>query len=294
MAAASPACSSKPSEIATPLRIAALASSRLPSSTRLSAPSPSSALPAIPVAEARGQLGDEPLGPFRSQARTSVISPAGTLFRLAPYLQRSARTGHIEVDGPRSDREEEALGQRARPDPLRPALPRAGAGDPRLRAAARRRSGGRRRRRRRDLPGRLAAPRRGADRRRGAALALRRWRAGCSPTCTGPSGGGPGWGERLAETLRTELATHPAPAGEAAEVLRAMGELGDDDRELLLLVSWEELSPGEAARVLGISALAARSRLHRARRRLRALLEQRESAGAADRNSTWRKQDEDA
>jgi RNA polymerase sigma-70 factor (ECF subfamily) len=85
-------------------------------------------------------------------------------------------------------------------------------------------------------------------------------------------------GERLAESLRTELATRPAPSGEAAEALRAMSELSDEDRELLLLVSWEELSPGEAARVLGISSLAARSRLHRARRRLRALLEQRESA----------------
>jgi len=89
-------------------------------------------------------------------------------------------------------------------------------------------------------------------------------------------------GERLAESLRTELATPPVPSGEAAATLRAIGELGDGDRELLLLVSWEELSPGEAARVLGISSLAARSRLHRARRRLRALLEQRETA--ADRN----------
>ena len=87
-------------------------------------------------------------------------------------------------------------------------------------------------------------------------------------------------GERLSETLRTELATRPAPAGEAAAALRAMNELGDDDRELLLLISWEELSPGEAARVLGISSLAARSRLHRARRRLRALLEQRDSAAS--------------
>ncbi len=85
-------------------------------------------------------------------------------------------------------------------------------------------------------------------------------------------------GERLAEALRTDLSTQPAPAGEAAELLRAMAGLGDDDRELLLLVSWEELSPGEAAKVLGISSLAARSRLHRARRRLRALLEQEESA----------------
>jgi RNA polymerase sigma factor (sigma-70 family) len=87
-------------------------------------------------------------------------------------------------------------------------------------------------------------------------------------------------GERLAESLRTELATRPGPRGEAAEVLRAMGGLGDDDRELLLLVSWEELSPGQAAKVLGISSLAARSRLHRARRRLRTLLEQRESAAS--------------
>ena len=86
-------------------------------------------------------------------------------------------------------------------------------------------------------------------------------------------------GARLAETLRTEIATHPAPRGEAAEILRAMGELGAEDRELLMLVSWEGLAPGEAARVLGISALAARSRLHRARRRLRALIEDREAPG---------------
>lgn len=80
-------------------------------------------------------------------------------------------------------------------------------------------------------------------------------------------------GGRLAESLRTELATHPAPEGEAAAALRAMGELGDEDRELLLLVAWEGLSPSEAAKVLAISSLAARSRLHRARRRLRALME---------------------
>ncbi|HEX4306545.1 MAG TPA: sigma-70 family RNA polymerase sigma factor [Solirubrobacterales bacterium] len=85
-------------------------------------------------------------------------------------------------------------------------------------------------------------------------------------------------GARLAESLRTEIATHEAPRGEAAEVLRAIGELGEEDRELLLLISWEGLSPGEAARVLGVSGLAARSRLHRARRRLRALLTEREAA----------------
>ncbi|MFT3866389.1 MAG: sigma-70 family RNA polymerase sigma factor [Solirubrobacterales bacterium] len=89
--------------------------------------------------------------------------------------------------------------------------------------------------------------------------------------------------ERLAETLRTEIAAQPAPEGEAAEVLEAMDGLGEESRELLLLVSWEGLSPAEAGRVLGISALAARSRLHRARRRLRALLEERGRAAGGSR-----------
>lgn len=83
--------------------------------------------------------------------------------------------------------------------------------------------------------------------------------------------------ERLAETLQTEIAAHPAPEGAPAEILEAMAELGEENRELLLLVSWEGLSPAEAGRVLGISALAARSRLHRARRRLRAVLDEREA-----------------
>ncbi|HWB70259.1 MAG TPA: RNA polymerase sigma factor [Solirubrobacterales bacterium] len=84
--------------------------------------------------------------------------------------------------------------------------------------------------------------------------------------------------ERLVETLRAELPVPPEPGGGATEVLRAMAGLGEEDRELLLLVTWEELSPSEAAKVLGLSQLAARSRLHRARRRLRRLLEEHESA----------------
>jgi RNA polymerase sigma factor (sigma-70 family) len=84
--------------------------------------------------------------------------------------------------------------------------------------------------------------------------------------------------ERLSESLRTEIAAHPAPEGASAEIVEAMAELGEENRELLLLVSWEGLSPAEAGRVLGISALAARSRLHRARRRLRVLLDERAAA----------------
>lgn len=80
-------------------------------------------------------------------------------------------------------------------------------------------------------------------------------------------------GERLADSLRTELATHKGPSGEAARLMRAMAKLGEEDRELLLLVAWEELSPSEAAKVIETSPLAARSRLHRARRRLRTVVE---------------------
>jgi RNA polymerase sigma-70 factor, ECF subfamily len=97
-------------------------------------------------------------------------------------------------------------------------------------------------------------------------------------------------GARLAETLRDELIAPPTPSAEAVEALRAMRDLADDDRELLLLVAWEELSPGDAARVLGISALAARSRLHRARRRLRKLLDD----GAGARSAGPKPETEDA
>jgi RNA polymerase sigma factor (sigma-70 family) len=51
------------------------------------------------------------------------------------------------------------------------------------------------------------------------------------------------------------------------ELRSALSVLSDRDRELLLLVAWEGLTPAEAAEVLGIGKVAARSRLHRARRR---------------------------
>jgi RNA polymerase sigma factor (sigma-70 family) len=52
----------------------------------------------------------------------------------------------------------------------------------------------------------------------------------------------------------------------------ALVEIGERDREVLLLVAWGQLSCEEAARALGIPAGTARSRLHRARRRTRAAL----------------------
>jgi RNA polymerase sigma-70 factor (ECF subfamily) len=78
---------------------------------------------------------------------------------------------------------------------------------------------------------------------------------------------------RLAERLRSELRRQlPLQSATDRPLLDALAAMSDTDRELLMLVAMEELSPSGAARVLGISTMAARTRLHRARRRLRARL----------------------
>ncbi|QCX78722.1 RNA polymerase sigma factor SigM [Streptomyces sp. YIM 121038] len=60
-------------------------------------------------------------------------------------------------------------------------------------------------------------------------------------------------------------------AAALAPRLRALlRELPPVERELLLLVAWEQLTPSEAASVVGIPAATARTRLHRARNRMRA------------------------
>src|SRR3984885_7846391 len=56
------------------------------------------------------------------------------------------------------------------------------------------------------------------------------------------------------------------------EIRRALDALSDEDRELVLLIAWDGLSPAQAANVLGITPAAARTRLHRARARLADLL----------------------
>ena len=53
---------------------------------------------------------------------------------------------------------------------------------------------------------------------------------------------------------------------------RALRALSPTDREALLLVAWEDLTPTQAARALGMKATAFRVRLLRARRRLQAAL----------------------
>jgi RNA polymerase sigma-70 factor, ECF subfamily len=80
---------------------------------------------------------------------------------------------------------------------------------------------------------------------------------------------------QLADQLQSDLAGRDlAPAGqdEFAELAAAFRSLPHGDREVLALEAWEQLDAGEIAAVLGCSRNAARIRLHRARRRLRAAI----------------------
>lgn len=80
-------------------------------------------------------------------------------------------------------------------------------------------------------------------------------------------------GDALLAAVRENYAEDPGHwmiRSEGTDQVRAaLARLPDADRELICLVAWEELTPTQAARLLGINAAAARTRLSRARRRLR-------------------------
>lgn len=63
------------------------------------------------------------------------------------------------------------------------------------------------------------------------------------------------------------------------QLAAALAELADGDRDVLLLIAWEQLTYTETARALDIPVGTVRSRLNRARARLRATLA---AAGPAD------------
>jgi RNA polymerase sigma factor (sigma-70 family) len=87
--------------------------------------------------------------------------------------------------------------------------------------------------------------------------------------------------------LQERLAREPAPAGgepsdpEESVVWEALRRLGALDREVLLLAEWEDLAPAEIAQVVGCLTVTARGRLHRARRRFRAVFEELQGAEVA-------------
>ena len=65
--------------------------------------------------------------------------------------------------------------------------------------------------------------------------------------------------------------THSPPPTEP--VLEALHRLSDDDKEILRLAAWEGLDPADLGSSLGCSPTTATVRLHRARKRLAAALE---------------------
>jgi len=77
---------------------------------------------------------------------------------------------------------------------------------------------------------------------------------------------------RFAEAQTFEPAGVEDPDGGIASALAALGE---KDREALTLIAWDGLTPREAAAVLGELPATFRARLHRAKRRLRRLVEER-------------------
>jgi RNA polymerase sigma-70 factor (ECF subfamily) len=92
--------------------------------------------------------------------------------------------------------------------------------------------------------------------------------------------------EARRSTQRVAAAPEPEPVDQPPLELdpnldRALRSLSRLDREALLLVAWEDLTPKQAARALGIKGTAFRVRLLRARRRLRASLEQAEATATA-------------
>lgn len=56
-------------------------------------------------------------------------------------------------------------------------------------------------------------------------------------------------------------------------IFDSLARLSPHDREVILLVAWDELDAAQAAKALGCSTVAYRVRLHRARKRLRSSLE---------------------
>ena len=73
----------------------------------------------------------------------------------------------------------------------------------------------------------------------------------------------------------TRLDTNTGEERGEERVLQALSRLGENDREALLLLGWEQLDTHDAARVLGVSPGTFKVRAHRARKRFARELEAR-------------------
>lgn len=77
---------------------------------------------------------------------------------------------------------------------------------------------------------------------------------------------------RLGSVLPDAVTAFPADTDVDAAVLGALGRLGERDREVLLLVAWEGLTPAQGAAVIGVRPNTFSTRLSRARRRFQRAL----------------------
>jgi RNA polymerase sigma-70 factor (ECF subfamily) len=90
-------------------------------------------------------------------------------------------------------------------------------------------------------------------------------------------------GLRLAATIAHHpVADHADAVGSASLVRDALALLPPDDRDLLHLTAWEELTSPQIAVVLDVPPATVRTRLHRARGRLRDVLRQLGHDGEPD------------
>lgn len=96
----------------------------------------------------------------------------------------------------------------------------------------------------------------------------------------------------IRRTDSAEAAAWPDASATAQLVTAAMARLEDEDRELLRLTNWEGLSPTEIAIAAGIPAPTVRTRLHRARSRLRRELAQLGWVGERIESTGHRETDE--
>ena len=89
------------------------------------------------------------------------------------------------------------------------------------------------------------------------------------------------------------LAREPRPDDDSPDPLdgaldEALAALPEGDRELLRLWAWEQLPPREIALVLGVSANAVSIRLHRAKQKVKELLDARKDGDATGQTGTRR------
>jgi RNA polymerase sigma-70 factor (ECF subfamily) len=103
------------------------------------------------------------------------------------------------------------------------------------------------------------------------------WLLGCARRVLANQRRGAIRADALVARLRSVAQSAGVDDGAAELLAIALGGLGERDREVILLSSWEGLDLRELALFLGCSRGAAAVRLHRARRRLRDALERARS-----------------